>query len=107
MVADPGIAVALRGSPFTCMDGYLCPSICILALCFSPGGGGDGASSLTVARVARGDGTRLGTIRGGDQVMLPLPDLVAGLGGDGAGMCGVAKLSRNAGPQVAAAVNCA
>lgn len=33
-----------------------------------------------VARVARGDGTGLGAIRGGDQVMLCLPDLVSGLG---------------------------
>lgn len=73
MMADPQIAMALRGSPFTCVDGYLR----ILALCRV---GGGGASGLTVARVARGDGTGLGAIRGGDQVMLCLPDLVSGPG---------------------------
>lgn len=79
--------------------------ICALALCFLLGGGN--TSGLTVARVARGDGTGPGAIRGGDQVMLCLPDLVSGPGDEGAGMCWAAELSRNAGPQVAASVACA
>lgn len=41
---------------------------------------------MTVARVAGGDGTALGAIRGGDQVMLCLPDPVSGPGDEGAGM---------------------
>lgn len=79
--------------------------ICVLAVRFSLEGGN--TSGLTVARVARGDETGLGAIRGGDQVMLCLPDLVSGPGDEGAGMCGAAELSRNAGPQVAASVACA
>lgn len=66
-------------------------------------GWGGGTCGLTVARVARGDGTGLGDIRGGDQVMLCLPDLVSGLGVEGTGMC-IVELSRNAGPQVATSV---
>lgn len=49
---------------------------------------------------------RLGAIRGGDQVMLCLPDLVSGLGDEGTGMC-IVELSRNAGPQVATSAACA
>lgn len=78
--------------------------VSVSLLCASRWGGGGGACGLTVARVARGDGTGLGAIRGGDQVMLCLPDLVSGLGDEGAGMCRAAGLSRNAGPQVAASV---
>lgn len=100
MMADPQIAMASRGSPFTCVDGHLC----ILAVCRE---GGSGACGLTVARVARGDGTGLGAIRGGDRVMLCLSDLVSGLGDEGAGMCRAVELSRNAGPQVATSVACA
>lgn len=83
--ADPQIAVALRGSPFTCVDGYLYP--CSVRL----GRGGGVACGPTVTRVARGDGTGLGAIRGGDQVKLCLPDLVSGLGDKGTGMCRTVK----------------
>lgn len=76
------------------MDGYLYPRR-------------GNTSGLTVARVAGGDGTGLGAIRGGDQVMLCLPDPVSGPGDKGAGMCRAAELSRNAGPQVAIRVACA
>lgn len=100
MMADPQITVALRGSPFTCMDGYLYPCFALL------GRGRGDACGLTVARVARRDGTGLGAIRGGDQVTLCLPDLVSGPGDEGAGMC-TTELSRNVGPQVAASVACA
>jgi len=59
--------------------------ICSLALCRE--GGGDCGLG-----VAGGDWAGFGDIRGGDQVMLRLPDLVSGLGGEGVGMCRTAEL---------------
>lgn len=81
--------------------------VSVSLLCVSRRGRGGGGCGLTVARVARGDGTGLGAIRGGDQVMLCLPDLVSGPGDEGSGMCRASELSRNAGPQVAASIPCA
>lgn len=64
------------------MPGWVSVSLICAFLRSSLGGGN--TSGLTVARVARGDGTGLGAIRGGDQVMLCLPDPVSGPG-DGGG----------------------
>lgn len=70
MAADPQIAMALQGSPFTCVAGYLHPALC----------------SLAVARVARGAGTRAQCYRrwrsGHAAPPRPAPVL-----GDWAGMC--------------------
>lgn len=93
MMAALQIAVPLRGCPCTC----LWVSVSLLCAFHSLQGGN--TSDLAVARVAGGDGTGLGAIRGGDQVMLCLPDLFSGPGDEGAGMCGAAELSRNAVPR--------